>query len=81
MIDTKSQISAVSYYGATPITREELMNDFEPVIDRCESGETFVIMQDGEAVIYMVPYSEYRGMEERAAAPIRALESPDKPQD
>jgi antitoxin (DNA-binding transcriptional repressor) of toxin-antitoxin stability system len=48
------------------------MDNFEPVIDRCAAGETFVLMRDGRALIYMVPYEQYRRLEERANAPTKS---------
>jgi antitoxin (DNA-binding transcriptional repressor) of toxin-antitoxin stability system len=68
MNDTGSKAYSAPYYGATPITTDELLDNFEPTIDRCAAGETFVIIQDGEPTVFMVPYTEYVALEERAKA-------------
>ncbi len=68
MTDTESKAIPVLYYGATPITTDELLGNFEPTIDRCAAGETFVLIQDGKPTVYMVPYADYAALEERAEA-------------
>ncbi len=65
-IGTGSETSAILWYGATPITHDELMENFEATIDRCAAGETFVLIRAGEPVIVMVPYDEYLAMQEQA---------------
>jgi PHD/YefM family antitoxin component YafN of YafNO toxin-antitoxin module len=66
MIDTGPKATSAGYYGATPITEEELLENFERTIDRCVSGETFVVLRGGEPAIYMVPYDEYQALQRRA---------------
>jgi len=78
MTDTESKTAAPSYYGATPITTDELLENFEPIIERCAAGETFVLIQDGEPSVFMVPYAEYVALEERAKAAARTLSTPKK---
>jgi hypothetical protein len=70
MVDTESKTTATtpSYYGATPLTVDELLENFEPTIDRCAAGKIFVLIQDGKPTVYMVPYTEYLTLEERAKA-------------
>jgi hypothetical protein len=80
MADTESRTTATvpSYYGATPITVDELLANFEPTIDRCAAGETFILIQDGEPTVYMVPYAEYVALEEHAKAVARTSSAPGK---
>lgn len=65
---TESDLPAASapYWGATPITEEELLENFDQTIDRCVAGETFVIIRDGNPSVFMVPYDQYQALMERA---------------
>ena len=68
MTKADSQTIEAPYWGATPITLELLQQEFEPTIDRCAAGETFVVLVAGEPTVYMVPYDQYQALVKRAEA-------------
>ena len=45
-----------------PITREELLADWEANIDRVAAGDTLMLMENGEATHYLMPLSEYEAL-------------------
>jgi hypothetical protein len=41
----------------TPINTEQLLADFDGILDRVEAGECFLIQTDGAALV-LIPYNE-----------------------